>query len=123
MTVFHATRNAYQHMGLVPPSRRLRHTQLEHDLHCTSIYIHLRLEHHHDAHNWVSDDLWKRLVHRRFVKKRFVAKPPAEKVPDAHLVQNGTPYRVIDFGGSYSAARVDALIDYAQATNLPIQIW
>ncbi len=46
-----------------------------------------------------------------------------EKLPDAMLFRNGTPYRVVDFGGRYDYRRVMAFHRDCANRNLPYEIW
>jgi hypothetical protein len=45
------------------------------------------------------------------------------KDPDAFLADQGVPYRIVESGGSYGAAQVKSLVEFAHEQNLELEVW
>jgi hypothetical protein len=89
-----------------------RPDQAGHDLHTAAIYLRLHQTDPEAAAAWMPEDRFSRL-----------RASPREKLPDAVLVSSGEVDEVIEFGGSYSAARVRAFHHYCEEQGYPYQLW
>ena len=45
------------------------------------------------------------------------------KDPDAFLVNQGAPYRIVESDGSYGVSQVKSLIEFARVRNLELEVW
>ena len=45
------------------------------------------------------------------------------KDPDAFLLRGGQPCRVVESGGSYGAKQLESLIEYAEESELELEVW
>lgn len=90
-----------------------RPLQATHDLGVAAIWLRLRVVSPQLAAAWRGEDL---LAHTR--------RGPGDKLPDAFLVDAaGEVVSVIEFGGSYDAARVQAFHADCARRQLPYQLW
>lgn len=86
-------------------------TQVTHDLGVTATWIRYFQQNSQRTSVWVGEDI---LAPTRI----------NQKLPDAALVdQHGEPTLLIEFGGSYAAARVAAFHDDAAGRQLPYHLW
>ena len=86
-------------------------TQITHDLGVTATWIRYFQQSHRMTSVWVGEEV---LAPTRI----------NQKLPDAALVnQHGEPTLLIEFGGSYAAARVAAFHDDATFRQLPYHLW
>ena len=86
-------------------------TQATHDLGVAAVWLRLRLVAPPLSEAWRSEDL-------------FAQSRRGEKLPDAFLVDAaGNVAWVLEFGGGYDAARVEAFHVDCAARNLPYQLW
>lgn len=85
--------------------------QVTHDLHLGAVYLAYRRRWPSDAAQWCGEDV--------FAKERH-----HQKIPDALLINDlGEPYRAIEFGGAYSARRLQAFHEHCRDCGLPYEIW
>ncbi|MCA9078702.1 MAG: hypothetical protein KDA93_27000 [Planctomycetaceae bacterium] len=86
-------------------------TQITHDLGVTTTWIRYFQQSNQLTSVWVGEEI---LAPTRI----------HQKLPDAALVdQHGEPTLLIEFGGSYAAARVAAFLDDAAFRQLPYHLW
>jgi hypothetical protein len=111
LTAYVATDRTAQLYGGKARGDLKRPLQATHDLGVAAVWLCL----HHQAppwsEAWRSEDL---LAHTRH----------GEKLPDSFIIDGeGEPVWVIEFGGSYDAARVQAFHEDCAGRELPYQIW
>lgn len=112
MTVFLAAPRALGLFGGAAPGAIKNLCQVTHDLHVGGVYLAYRRRWPDDAARWHGEDGVARDRRRR------------ETLPDALLVFTaGEPYRAVEFGGSYSRARLADYHDYCCERGLPYEIW
>ena len=86
-------------------------TQVTHDLGVTAVWLRYAQQDSAMTAMWVGEDI---LAPTRV----------DQKLPDAALVdQHGEPKLLIEFGGSYGAARIADFHDDAAARGLPYHLW
>lgn len=104
------TRKATAHFG-GPPRFHPRPHQFTHDLHLSQIYLHIRASSPEQTAAWVPEN-------------RLPSTPDGEKRPDAVLHDaQGDPILVIEFGGAYSAERVEDFHRHCEQRALAYQLW
>ena len=87
------------------------HCQTTHDLHVTSVFVHMLRNRPALAKRWVGEDE----IARR--------NQPGVR-PDALIVaESGRPSLIVEFGGAYQKGRVEHIHAYAKANHLPYEIW
>lgn len=92
--VWRATKRATHVWGAFHDARRIRHSEVSHDLHLAEVFVRYRCHHQHAAAAWLGE--------AAFPKLGFELK--GMKDPDAFLVnESGVAYRVVEFAGSYEA--------------------
>jgi hypothetical protein len=124
VTVLVATRKALGLFGGVAAGVRVP-DQATHDLAMGAIYLQF-LRHAPDAaRQWVSEDGLARLQSQeRRAETGARGRVRLDKVPDAALVDaHGRRLKLIEFGGSYHAARVKKTHLYAAERQLPYELW
>jgi len=85
--------------------------QTTHDLHVTSVFVHMLRNRPGLARDWVGEDE----IARR--NQRGVR-------PDALIIaESGRTSLVVEFGGAYQKGRVEHIHAYAEANSLPYEIW
>jgi hypothetical protein len=45
------------------------------------------------------------------------------KDPDAFLVREESPYRIVESGGSYNVRQLEGLVEYASERGLELEVW
>ncbi len=86
-------------------------TQITHDLGVTAVWLRYAQQNSTLTSLWVGEDI-------------LAPSRVDQKLPDAALVdQHGEPTLLIEFGGSYGAARVADFHDDAAARGLPYHLW
>lgn len=88
-----------------------RPSEITHDLHLSAVFLKMRKQRPALAKSWTGETI---LARQR--------SSPNEKIPDA-LVRKGREKTVIDFGGSYSAARLRQLHDYCSERSYAYEVW
>lgn len=110
-TAFIATPRAARLLGGTARAELKASTQVTHDLGVAHVWLVLDRSAPERADAWRGEDL---MAHTRI----------GQKLPDAFLVdESGTPTAVIEFGGSYDAARVRDFHEDCAARALPYEIW
>jgi hypothetical protein len=94
------------HGGRIP-----REKEQSHDLHLAAVFLHYKANNPEEAIYWRSEAL---LLQDR--------EDPREKLPDAILELDSGP-RIIEFGGSYSRAKLERFHDYWAQRSTPYEIW
>lgn len=82
----------------------------EHDALLGRVYVHYALNRPQEAHHWVGEYVLPKAGFRM-------------KDPDAFLMDNSEPYRIVESGGSYSRGQVESLVDYARDRKLELEVW
>lgn len=91
--------------------RLKRHFQTTHDLHVGTLYLRILRERPEEAKRWLSEE-------------RLAPTRRRQKLPDAAIAgDDGTPCRVIEFGGAYDRAHVQAFHEDCAARALPYEMW
>lgn len=110
--VYLAAPRALALLGGAAPGAIKNLCQVTHDLHVGVIYLTYRRRWPVDAARWHGEDAVARDRRQR------------ETLPDALLVSAaGEPYRAVEFGGSYSRARLATFHHYCGERGLPYEIW
>lgn len=110
-TVWIASERAARLFGGVRRGELRQPTQATHDLGVAAVWLRLRKIAPEWAAAWRGEDL---LAHTRH----------GEKIPDAFLVNaHEQVLWVIEFGGGYDAARVQAFHEDCERRGLPYQLW
>lgn len=110
-TVYVATKKAAQQFGGTGGRRIKRAFQATHDLHMSAIFIKKLLDAPDEAAAWVSEDV-------------LAPERKGEKLPDAVLRNSeGQIMKVIEFAGSYSAARLKKVHEDCEIRGLPYELW
>lgn len=111
MTVLAASQKARSTFGGTG-RRPLRNVcQFTHDLHVTAVYLRFLQVRPQDAAAWRGED-------------DIPGKRSGQVLPDAILVDAiGAPYRAIEFGGRYSADRLQHFHEGCVRRNLPYEVW
>lgn len=109
-TIYIATKRAANQFGGF--GGRLRHrTQVTHDLHLAGVFLHHRERAPDVVPRWLGEETYRE-------------DREGEKLPDAMIVDaNGEPELVIEFGGSYDAARVQDFHEDCETRGLPYELW
>lgn len=111
LTAFTATPRAARFLGGTARDSIKVPTQATHDIGVAQVWLLLTTDWPSQAEAWRSEDV---MAHTR----------RGQKLPDAFLVDaDGTPFAVVEFGGSYDARRVREFHDDCAHRNLPYQIW
>ena len=85
-------------------------TQMTHDLHVSEVFLRFLA-------SGLSSDLWMN-------EDQLPSTWPVSVRPDALLLDhNATPLRAIEYGGDYSAARLEALHDGFASIELGYELW
>jgi hypothetical protein len=122
VTVVLATPHAAAELGGVASGLRLPE-QASHDLAVAAIYLQLRRTEPEAACAWVSEDYF-RLLHRGRRATAGRVWPALDKEPDAVLLDDrGQIVRLVEFGGSYDARRVEKTHRSAVRAGLPYSLW
>ena len=109
--VYIATARAIDLYGGGTPGTIKNLCQVTHDLHLGAVFLTYRRRWPEQAANWLGEDL---ITDRRY----------HQKIPDALLINDrDEPYRAVEFGGSYSARRLQAFHDHCRDCGLPYEIW
>lgn len=82
----------------------------EHDILLGNVFTHYVINAPESARKWIGEHALPKAGYRI-------------KDPDAFLADQGVPYRIVESGGSYSAAQVKSLIDFAQQQDLELEVW
>jgi len=110
-SVYIATSRAVDLIGGGAPGAVKNLCQATHDLHLGAVFLTYRRRWANDAANWVGED-------------SLVERGKHQKIPDALLInRDGAPYRAVEFGGSYSARRLQAFHEHCRHRGLPYEIW
>lgn len=88
-----------------------RESEQTHDIHLSTVYLHYRKTRPALASSWVSE---AQIYDAREDKD--------QKLPDAMITVDGNPH-VIEFGGAYSRAKLEAFHGYCEALELPYEVW
>ncbi len=94
------------HGGRLP-----RQVERTHDIHLAAVYLLYRDRHSEVLSNWIFEE---QLRHERREK--------AERLPDAILVTAGRR-KVVEFGGAYPKAKLEAFHAYCKERELPYEVW
>ena len=109
--VYFATRRANERFGGAARGRIKNLSQVTHDLHVTLVYLNLLRQTPELALCWIGED--ELAPERRHAK-----------LPDAVLRdRQGHVFRVIEFGGAYSARRVLSFHNDCAQRGLPYELW
>ncbi|MDX1926250.1 MAG: hypothetical protein SFV81_07025 [Pirellulaceae bacterium] len=92
---------------------RLMHPlQISHDLGLASIYLHFLHKHPQRASQWLGEDSFESRNQRK------------KQTPDAVIIDgNFRPALAIEFGGIYTADRIERFHRHCSARSLPYEIW
>ncbi|GMU82435.1 MAG: hypothetical protein AMXMBFR47_23060 [Planctomycetota bacterium] len=111
LTVYVATKIAHREFGGPPKPKRLDALYATHDLNLASVYLHFRRHRPADASAWVGEDLRPKAGFRM-------------KDPDAVLeYANGRPELVIELGGKYAQADIQAFHDDCERRGRRYELW
>ncbi|MBX3394332.1 MAG: hypothetical protein KF841_03090 [Phycisphaerae bacterium] len=111
LTVFVATKIAHREFGGPPKPKRLDALYATHDLNLATVYLHFRRHRPRDADAWVGEDLRPKAGFRM-------------KDPDAVLeYADGQPDLVIELGGKYSRADIQAFHDDCDRRGRRYELW
>ena len=104
-----ATQQAVNFVGGTSPKLVL--AQATHDAHLTACYLAKLRSDPDQIADWKGEDC-------------YCQSRQGDKLPDALLCRNGTPYRAIESAGcSYSANRIEAFIKYCNLQQLQWELW
>lgn len=110
-SVYYASPRSVALLGGVTLGQLKNLCQMTHDLHVGQVLLDYRRRRPADARAWRGEDA---LAQQR----------RDEILPDALLFdQFGTPYRAVEFGGSYPPQRLQAIHDDCLARRLSYEIW
>lgn len=85
--------------------------QVTHDIHLSEVYLKYSFEFPGQADRWVGEDAFLKAGH-------------GIKDPDAFLLdENGTITKVVEFGGKYSADRVEQFHRHCEERELEYELW
>lgn len=90
--------------GLPPLGHR------EHDVLLGTVYANYVLRAPEDSRAWVGEHALPKAGYRM-------------KDPDAFLMKQRKPYRIVESGGSYGTRQVESLVNFAADRKLPLEIW
>lgn len=111
LTVYFATKRTAIRFGAIRPGRLTLPDQASHDFALAEVYLRYHASFPNEVPDWVGEDILR-------------TETAGEKVPDSVLrSETKGVYRVIELGGSYSAARVRSFHDDCQAKGLPYELW
>lgn len=82
----------------------------DHDALLGQVYVHYVHNLPREARSWVGE--------HALPKAGFQIKDP-----DALLVDNNEPYRIVESGGSYSRGQVESLVNFARDRELELEVW
>ena len=109
-TTFVATKksaNLFASYAGTPPSV----LQVSHDLHQSAVYLSYRRQDPELAQRWLGEDALTKAGY-------------GVKDPDAYLLDDdGSPFRVVEFGGKYDARRVRDFHDHCEERSLAYELW
>jgi trehalose-6-phosphatase len=88
-----------------------RDSEQTHDIHLSAVYLHYRQAKPKLAASWASE---ARIYETRDDKD--------QKLPDAMITVADSP-RVVEFGGAYSKAKLEAFHGYCSVLELPYEVW
>lgn len=109
--VYRATAKAARIFGGRRNGEINRRFQLSHDIGVAAMYFALRRARPNVIDQWIDEE--RLAPHRR-----------GEKLPDAALGTNAArPDRILEFGGKYGKARLEAFHDDCESRGLPYEIW
>lgn len=92
--------------------RRPREVELTHDLHMAAVYLNLRRSDSVSAMHWISEEQIRR--ERGHLD---------ERLPDAIVRVPGRPPLIVEFGGAYKKAKLEAFHDYCSSAALAYEVW
>lgn len=108
-TLFCATPKAIRRYG--GKGKRLSPVQATHDIHVAAIYLRLLRDRPQEARAWVSE-------------ATLTASRRNQKLPDAEIHNGaGEPVLVIEFGGSYTAERVQRIHEDCVLRETAYELW
>lgn len=93
--------------------KRPKRVEENHDVHLAAVFLHLRT---------TSPDLAK-CWHSEETIRRSRPDAPGEKLPDAIVRPNGGPEKIVDFGGEYSAEKLEGFHRWAEAKACAYEFW
>ena len=91
-------------VGLPPLEHR------DHDLLLTDVFFLYLRRSPAIAKNWIGEHIQPKAGHK-------------VKDPDAFLIRNGEPYRIVESGGSYSVGQLTSILQHAEERSLDLEIW
>lgn len=92
--------------------KRPKRVEENHDVHLAAVFLRLRATSPQLAECWQSEE----------TIRRSRPNAPGEKLPDAIVRFNGGQ-KVVDFGGEYSAEKLESFHRWAEEKALPYEFW
>lgn len=93
-------------------AKRPKRVEENHDVHQAAVFLALRAQSPDLVRTWRAEAAIRR------------SRPdaPGEKLPDAIITVNGSE-KIIDFGGSYSAAKLEGFHEWAEQRGTAYELW
>jgi hypothetical protein len=107
-TCYTATKEATRLLGGI--EFEIRPLHVSHDLHFSSVFLHYRSKWPDQAKNWRSEEM----IRSKFKK---------QKLPDAVILSEGVPVKMVESGGAYNAQRVEEFHEFCSEARIPYELW
>lgn len=93
--------------------KRPKRVEENHDIHLAAVFLQLRATSPALARCWISEE---------FIR-RSRPNAPGEKLPDAIVRPDGSPEKIVDFGGEYSPAKLESFHRWAEEKARAYEFW